>query len=290
MLHQVPVEWEVVDQYAVEPIRVYVEDDGATIVRLAPHEIVGAYTFDMAPPVPAARSTHRKRHSHDGSKRTEDEQSLTAPRRASHPASSRPQAPVPAPNEQSSDPSSSPYTPSASPKLTRLGSALSFFRTHTNPHPRPDQRRRPSSSTASSSDDSQSSGSGSGSSDGDSEAMPRRKLLGRRRDSAKSTSSSGSLCPMKKPAPPSVESPAYRKADLKRALTFARGELMKQVEASGKNALVLEGWSVTVLRQASRYRIRIEYTGRPAIISYPEGPTTEPLRKLPPFLEVIDDQ
>jgi hypothetical protein len=82
-----------------------------------------------------------------------------------------------------------------------------------------------------------------------------------------------------------VEVPVYKKSDLKRALIFARHELMKQVAQSGKNALVLEGWTVTVLRQGSVYRIQIEYTGRPAIVSYPEDMTPS---RVPPFLEVVD--
>jgi hypothetical protein len=50
---------------------------------------------------------------------------------------------------------------------------------------------------------------------------------------------SSSSCGSKKPE--TVANPAYHREDLKRALVFARGELMKQVQASGKNALVLEG-------------------------------------------------
>lgn len=204
----------------------------------------------MAPVAPT-RPLHRKRHSHDGSapsKISDEQKSLTTPRRASHPASARPQPPTlpTEPIQRTTSPASLSTTETSSvpssPKPTRLGSALSFFRTHSQPHPTPDQRRR-GSSAGSSIEDSH-SGSGSGSSDGDSEAVPRRKLLGKRRDSSKSTSSSGLLCPsraLKKPSSPVTESPAYQKADLKKAVMFARAELMKQVKSSGKNALVLEG-------------------------------------------------
>ena len=260
MLHQVPLEWEVVDQYSVEPIRVYVEDDGellgniptaqsthtligATIVSLAPHEIVGAYTFDMAPSAPA-RPGHRKSHSHESavsSQASNKEKATAAPRRSSHSPSPRPQPPVVEPIARTISPASLPNStssPTGSPKLRRLGSAFSFLRPHSNARPGADQHRRLSAS----SDDSH-SGSGSGSSDGDSEAVSRKHLP----ESPKSTSSTGrraSLCLQgvaKKPTPAIHESPAYSRADLKRALIFARGELMKQVQTSGKNALVLEG-------------------------------------------------
>lgn len=38
-----------------------------------------------------------------------------------------------------------------------------------------------------------------------------------------------------------IKSHGYKKSDLKKAIVFARGELMKQVEKSGQNALILEG-------------------------------------------------
>jgi hypothetical protein len=44
----------------------------------------------------------------------------------------------------------------------------------------------------------------------------------------------------------------YKKSDVKKAIIFARGELMKQVEKSGKNALLLEG-SVSGLLLAPRF-------------------------------------
>jgi hypothetical protein len=201
----------------------------------------------MAPPVPT-RPPYRKRHSHDSSisKSSNGDKTPPTSRRPSHTAAhpelhdnqSRTAAiPVPRTESPTSLPAAS-SSHSSTPKLTRLGSALSFFRTNTHPHPRYDQRRRAGS--PSSSAEGSLSGSGSGSSDGDSEAVPRRHLLGRRRCSDKSTNSDEhQTAGAKKPT--AVENPAYRKQDLKRALMFARGELMKQVEASGKNALVLEG-------------------------------------------------
>lgn len=194
----------------------------------------------MAPPAPV-RPSHatRKRQSHDGSIATgqrDEQQTFTPSRRASQPAS-RPQldtresasSTIPS---RTTSPSSLPASTS-SPKPTRLGSALSFFRTHSHTHPTKSQRRRTSSSSASSADG---SASGSGSSDGDSEAMPRRHLLGRRRSSTKSSEAAKTSVEAV-----AKESPAYRKADLKKAVMFARKELMNRVEASGKNALVLEG-------------------------------------------------
>lgn len=196
----------------------------------------------MAPPVPT-RPPYRKRHSHDSatSKSSNEEKTPPTSRRPSHTAT-RPELPdnqsttaaIPIPRTES--PSPLPTTASShssTPKLTRLGSAFSFFRTNTHTHPRYDQRRREGS--PSSSAEGSLSGSGSGSSDGDSEAVPRRHLCPRRRNSNKSDERHAVA------KPKVVENAAYRKADLKRALMFARGELMKQVEASGENALVLEG-------------------------------------------------
>jgi hypothetical protein len=105
------------------------------------------------------------------------------------------------------------YSPSSSPKPTRLSSAISYFRS---------QRRAPSCS---------SSTSNSGTSDGDSDASSKSSKhipIFRRRRSAQQQ-------------PPPTPTPGYKKEDLKKAITFARGEIMKQVERSGKNALALEG-------------------------------------------------
>jgi len=267
MLHQVPTQWEVVDAYAVEPVRVYFEDDGeivslayhsrnslvyligATIVRLGPHEIVGAYTFDMAQPAPV-RPLYKKRHSSDNSssKRGSGAKVDETPGRSTHsatrPESHDPRSAPPAVQAQrmkSPTPmNNSDSSLSSSSNLTRLGSSLSFFRNHTQTHPRYDQHRR-SDSPLSSGDGSLST-SDSGSSDGESPAPPRhsrRRYSDRSSKSSECRSSTTAAGTAKRAA--AAEAPAYRKEDLKRALMFARGELMKQVSASGKNALVLEG-------------------------------------------------
>ncbi|PVF98626.1 hypothetical protein CPB86DRAFT_814652 [Serendipita vermifera] len=298
MLRTQPIDWEVVDSFTVNPIYIDLEEQGASILRLSSHEVVGDYTFDMALPTDM-RQAQRRRLSFGEHNKTQmpplerpqrrtshssgDSQSNTAPERHmnhQHERSSPHSAYFPHHKEANSGETSPPpssyltppmaaawpnaqgpshdahHSPSSSPKPTRLSSAISYFRS---------QRRAPSCS---------SSTSNSGTSDGDSDSSSRsskRIPLFRRRSTQQ-----------RPPAPPT---PGYKKADLKKAIIFARGEIMKQVERSGKNALALEGWNVSVLRQGPRYRIQIEYTARPALVRYMDGVSPS---SLPPFLEVID--
>jgi hypothetical protein len=60
---------------------------------------------------------------------------------------------------------------------------------------------------------------------------------------------------------------------------------MFYISGQERNTHSFFSWTVTVLRQGSVYRIQIEYTGRPAIVSYPEDMTPS---RVPPFLEVVD--
>lgn len=266
---------------------------------MASSEIVGNYVFDMAPaPAHSQPAGPARRSSGSSSKH---QPSPPSSRRGSIPQSSRtqdgsraplrhqnadsravpqdgapqlqrttsPEATLPPSDAEhytrhseghthaTGDHASTSHVKSNSPKLTRLSSALSFFRTN----------RR--SSTPSTDSDHESH---SGTSDGESDSSMR---------SWTNQLRIRSRAPQAVAPPPR---PAYKKSDLKKALIFARGEIVKQVEASGKNALIVEGWAVTVLRQGSRYRLQIEYTARPAVVSYPDQPR---LRR-PPYLEVID--
>ncbi|KAG8808200.1 hypothetical protein FRC17_004058 [Serendipita sp. 399] len=297
MFHTQPVKWEVVDSFSVDPIRIYVEDEGATIVRLASNEIVGNYIFDMdaqARPSPPQRSPGRRRGSNSSSKRSNEP---IPTRRRSLPQSTPPPGGIRSilrdhnsdshgvttnsttPLNQEGSPnrtnSPEPITPppslhlgpqdtvsSSSKHSSVLSSALSLFKSH---------RRSGSTSSGSNSD----SGSGSGSSDGDSDS------------SAKSTKSSDFFHRRSTFSRPQEAAPLHRpydKVDLKKALIFARGEILKQVEASGKNALVLEGWNITVLCRGHQYRLQIEYTARPAIVLYEDKPRT----RRPPYLQILD--
>lgn len=210
---------------------------------------------------PRRRASNLDAHTHSKSRpAVQERHSEKSVSRSLDHESSIPRTVSPDQMSGSSQDSSTPLaTPEGgSPRSKRMSLSLSFMKPH----------RRSSSSSAESS----SSGpSDAGTSDGESDPAPRQARSSHRVSTP--------------PRRPTVEVPVYKKSDLKRALIFARHELMKQVEQSGKNALVLEGWTVTVMRQASLYRIHIEYTGRPAIVSYPEDMTPS---RVPPFLEVVD--
>ncbi|KAG8759384.1 hypothetical protein FRC14_006048 [Serendipita sp. 396] len=144
---------------------------------------------------------------------------------------------------------------------SRLSSALSLFK--------PNHRRSTSISSGSNSD------SGSGSSDGDTDSSTKSNKASDFFHRRSSTPKSTEAAPLQRP---------YDKVDLKKALIFARGEILRQVEASGKNALVLEGWDITVLRRGGQYRLQIEYTARPAIVIYEDKPRS----RRPPYLQILD--
>jgi len=71
--------------------------------------------------------------------------------------------------------------------------------------------------------------------------------------------------------------------DLRRAIEFARQQLLLEIIKNGYNILLLECWQLTVYRRGKEHRIKVQYTGRPA----------RALGKLaaqrpPPFLGVLE--
>ncbi|KAF5311789.1 hypothetical protein D9619_003324 [Psilocybe cf. subviscida] len=71
------------------------------------------------------------------------------------------------------------------------------------------------------------------------------------------------------------------RSELPKALVFARGQLLQEVNKNGYNILLNESWRVTLLRKAKLHRVEIEYSGRPALV------LNEPLVQHPPFLAVL---
>lgn len=55
--------------------------------------------------------------------------------------------------------------------------------------------------------------------------------------------------------------------DLHHALSFSREQLLEEAAKLGYNALVIEGWQLTILRRAKHHRIEVRYNGRPARVS-----------------------
>ncbi|KAL4069382.1 hypothetical protein J3A83DRAFT_3544800 [Scleroderma citrinum] len=69
------------------------------------------------------------------------------------------------------------------------------------------------------------------------------------------------------------------------AVLFARQQLLQQVAKEGFNVLLLEGWSLTLLRQGRRHRIQVDYSGRPGCVAG----KLPPLRP-PPFIALLEGQ
>ncbi|KAI0343902.1 hypothetical protein BDW22DRAFT_1103518 [Trametopsis cervina] len=74
-----------------------------------------------------------------------------------------------------------------------------------------------------------------------------------------------------------------RIVDLRKAVLFARQQLMQDASGLGFNILLMEGWQYTLLRKGNRYRLDVVYRGRPA---YAAGKITP--QPPPPFLDVLD--
>lgn len=78
-----------------------------------------------------------------------------------------------------------------------------------------------------------------------------------------------------------------RHLDLQIVLLKTRSRLLRDIARVGYNILLLEGWSITLLRKIShihnhpRYRISVRYTGRPAYVEVTER------RPFPPFLGLL---
>ncbi|KAH9835756.1 uncharacterized protein C8Q71DRAFT_858605 [Rhodofomes roseus] len=80
------------------------------------------------------------------------------------------------------------------------------------------------------------------------------------------------------------------------ALLNARGRLLREAALAGYNALLVEGWSVTLQRKAAfhtshthphspPFRLAVHYTGRPALVGGAHPGTRPP----PPFLGMLQD-
>ncbi|KAF9451777.1 hypothetical protein P691DRAFT_806874 [Macrolepiota fuliginosa MF-IS2] len=51
---------------------------------------------------------------------------------------------------------------------------------------------------------------------------------------------------------------------LRRAVTFAQQQLLREVEKKGFNILLIEGWRLTLLRRGKHMRLEVQYSGRAA--------------------------
>ncbi|TFK41403.1 hypothetical protein BDQ12DRAFT_679408 [Crucibulum laeve] len=73
-----------------------------------------------------------------------------------------------------------------------------------------------------------------------------------------------------------------RTNDVRNAVVFARDQLMQGVVKAGYSTLLLESWRVTTHRQHKRYRIEVEYSGRPV-----RALGKLPSRRPPPFMAIL---
>jgi len=71
--------------------------------------------------------------------------------------------------------------------------------------------------------------------------------------------------------------------ELQKAVIFAQGQLLDEIEQNGYNVLLSESWRVTLLRRGKFYRVEVEYSGRPARATNPGS------RRQPPYIAVLHD-
>ncbi|KIJ68746.1 hypothetical protein HYDPIDRAFT_147281 [Hydnomerulius pinastri MD-312] len=69
------------------------------------------------------------------------------------------------------------------------------------------------------------------------------------------------------------------------AVVFAKQQLLQEITQRNYNILLLESWTLTLLRQGKRHRIQVDYNGRPGYVSG----KLPPLRP-PPFMAVLEGQ
>lgn len=69
----------------------------------------------------------------------------------------------------------------------------------------------------------------------------------------------------------------------RKALIFARQQLLDEVAKKDYNVLLLEGWSLTILRKGKHCRIEVQYNGRGALA----GGKPNLAQRPPPFLELL---
>ncbi|EJD04365.1 uncharacterized protein FOMMEDRAFT_83102 [Fomitiporia mediterranea MF3/22] len=69
----------------------------------------------------------------------------------------------------------------------------------------------------------------------------------------------------------------------RKALIFARQQLLREVAKKDCNVLLLEGWSLTVLRKGKRVRFEVQYSGRGALAAG----KPDIAHRQPPFIELL---
>ncbi|OBZ78840.1 hypothetical protein A0H81_00552 [Grifola frondosa] len=72
-------------------------------------------------------------------------------------------------------------------------------------------------------------------------------------------------------------------ADLRRAVVFARQQLLQEALAKNYNVLLTEGYTFTHMRKGKRHRAEVRYIARPAHALGKLPPTPQP-----PFMAVLD--
>ncbi|KAF5377552.1 hypothetical protein D9615_005201 [Tricholomella constricta] len=77
--------------------------------------------------------------------------------------------------------------------------------------------------------------------------------------------------------------PRKKAPDLRKAVEFARQQLLEEVVKKGYNILLLESWQLTVYRRGKEHRIEVQYNGRPA-----RAQGKLPARRPPPFMAVLE--
>jgi len=78
-----------------------------------------------------------------------------------------------------------------------------------------------------------------------------------------------------------VKGDTRQSADLRKAVIFAREQLLQEAKKNGYNILWLESWQVTLLRKGRFYRVEVQYKGRPA------RALNEVPNRHPPFMALL---
>jgi len=78
-----------------------------------------------------------------------------------------------------------------------------------------------------------------------------------------------------------VKHDTRQNVDLRKAVIFAREQLLQEIKKNGYNILWLEGWRVTLLRKGRSYRVEVQYKGRPA------RALNKVLKRNPPFMALL---
>jgi len=70
-------------------------------------------------------------------------------------------------------------------------------------------------------------------------------------------------------------------ADLRKAVIFAREQLLQEAKKNGYNIFWLESWRMTLLRKGRSYRVEVQYKARPA------RALNKVLNRHPPFIALL---